>query len=240
LVIVPATDIAVFGKLVGIVRLIMAGHLVFYHIVDEPPGVVLMFQGQAAGPGKGLGICFSREGQQPVASAIELFGVSVLGEDFLEEHCKCRLRPAGSPEVILRAALQIMLVLRTQMISARRVPARTRVSGVGRQQGSLTVNAHERTGVNHLHGFTDMSVRHAIIVFVSAQVNMIVLCHLVAAVIFEFKPGGRQPGEQWFFFGQKPFGATIRFLLHPGLIVFGYFFGEGTVERVQVKKHLIT
>src|SRR6056297_859003 len=126
------------------------------------------------------------------------------------------------------------------MLGGCGVAPRAHISGMSGQQGPLTGNTNQRARIDDLYGFANVPVGNTVIMLVGSQIDVVILSDLIVAVIFEFKPGGGQWEQQRFFLGQKPFASAPWFLVHPGLIVLMYFLGDGTVERVYVKKHLIT
>lgn len=70
-----------------------------------------MLHSDTTGSGKHLGIGFFTQCQKSVTTAIELFGITVLSKDRFKQSGKGRPACKGSPKVILRAALQILLML---------------------------------------------------------------------------------------------------------------------------------
>ena len=201
-----APDITVLGqRAVG--RFIDGpGHLVLQNPFQEAIGVVGMFHRHFTGLDElFVGGQFG-ELQYALAAPVELFGVLVLSEQGLDILVEFLGVAIPLLHIIGGASLFVISVVRAQMFLFGGVARFPEAPGVYGEQLSVTAeDPDDATGIDHPGLFADVGVGYAIVMFVAAQIDMVVLCHLQALVVFNLEVRWRQGPQGMLFVGNELF-----------------------------------
>ena len=146
-----------------------------------------MFQRYIAGFGKGYGIRLTGQVQDAVTGFIKLLWVFILFEQGLHIRIQCLGMIIAALHVICGTSLFVIPMVGTQVFLSGGIPAFAAVPGMCGYQIGPVVDLYQGSGVDHLDLHSDIGEGHAVIMFIHAQINMIVLGHLVLPIVLDLK-----------------------------------------------------
>src|SRR5690606_7871500 len=132
--------------------------------------------------------------------------------------------------IIVRTSFQVVTMMRTEVFFYGGITAWCIISDVNSDLFATGVNVHHRSGINDLCADAHIRIGDTVVMFVFAQIDVIVVTYHRLTVVFYFKIRFWEGGKEMLFRSQKAFFPTIRLLLHAGLIMRLYFLFNGLVK----------
>src|SRR5690606_38420408 len=160
--------------------------------------------------------------------SIELSLCSRRGHNKLDEPVKFRAQLFSPCDEIIRAAAQVILMLRTQVLLHGGVTA-AELTGVHGHLFAFGIGAYHRACVGNLHLPADVMERHA--VAMSLHQYVIVLPDLAFGVPHHLERFFRKWRQAGLLGITEPLQPAITFLLHACLVMCVHTIGDGRVQR---------
>ena len=194
--------------------------------------VYAVVQRVTTGPLEVNRVCLALQAQQPVTPAVLQLGYLGLLEEHPEEFRQDPRAFRGLTDVELGATIPVEVVTRAHVFPFSGV---TRLHGTAVRGHGLPLDEHayDRSGVDDVGLFPCMLIGYGVVMLVAGKVNVVVLAHGKPRVVLHLECLPGEFLEQGLLLRQELLLPAILLALHPGLVVFPRFLGEGGVHLLE-------